>query len=382
LKSYQKQVFSVATDYKVQQQKLEEAKFLAAADKHFKGIPKDEFLKRSKNLVDSIRLQQSWKPVSNTSISEDYLDYDKYRHNFAKLKDFEKNEQTATEEFSLGKNIVNFIRKLDSTVGNKKVMDDNIAVLREEAESRGYDPKKIEEIVQNAYNLMGGEQIIKEDTDEKAEINLGDFDERKNKDYVVYGRVSPYAKEEIFRLYKEGWSIRDLSLRFGLLPERLKFIIWAKQYFYDEIMPNVSATTVRLALEREMLYSYYFPWVDYGLDLEDLAQRENGLLFTRFRWSEIDANPPKEVTEKMEEVLANKSKRKWDIVTEDFVGKGSKGYYIKSWIVNKGHGSERVNKKFKAVVQHSEKHPQFLPDKVRQKLKAGPRVASRGYGIK
>jgi hypothetical protein len=382
LKAYQNQITSVGVNYKEEQERLEQAKLAVATEKHFKGISKDEFLKRSKTLVDSIRLNQSWKPSHSPKISDDYLDYDKYRRNYAKLKNFEKDEESAAEEFSLGKNVVEFVKNLDDTVGNKRLMMDQINLIREEAESKGYDPEKIEELVQVAYKAMGGQITSKDDPEDKVEINLGDFDDRKGKDHIIYGRVSPHAREEIFKLYREGWTIRDLSLRFGLLPERLKFIIWCRQYFYDEIMPNVDATTVRLALEREMMYNYYFPWVDYGLDLEDLAERENGVFFTRYRWGEIDANPPKEVSDKMEQVLKTQTRRKWDMVTEKFVGESDKGYYIKSWIVNKGHGSERVNKKFKAIIQHSQKNPQMIPDKARKKMDKGPRVASRGYGIK
>lgn len=40
------------------------------------------------------------------------------------------------------------------------------------------------------------------------------------------GRVSPWAKEQIYRDYILGATIRDLSLKFGILPERVKAIIW------------------------------------------------------------------------------------------------------------------------------------------------------------
>ena len=100
----------------------------------------------------------------------------------------------------------------------------------------------------------------------------------------------------------------------------------------------------------------------------------------KYRTTELDANPPKHVQEKMDAVLAKQSKKKYDIVTENFIGKGPGGFYIKDWLVYKGHGSERVNKKFKMIVQHQD-NPQLMPDKVRGKLNKGPRKASVGYGI-
>jgi len=40
------------------------------------------------------------------------------------------------------------------------------------------------------------------------------------------GRMSPFAKEKIYRLYLKGTSVKDLSLKFGCLAQRVKAVIY------------------------------------------------------------------------------------------------------------------------------------------------------------
>jgi uncharacterized protein YjcR len=40
------------------------------------------------------------------------------------------------------------------------------------------------------------------------------------------GRISPVAKEELYRLYLKGTTIKDLSLKYGILPQRVKAVIF------------------------------------------------------------------------------------------------------------------------------------------------------------
>jgi hypothetical protein len=43
------------------------------------------------------------------------------------------------------------------------------------------------------------------------------------------GRLSPQAKENIYQSFLQGWTVRDLSIRYGILPERVKAVVWCKQ---------------------------------------------------------------------------------------------------------------------------------------------------------
>lgn len=40
------------------------------------------------------------------------------------------------------------------------------------------------------------------------------------------GRMSPAAKEELYRYYLNGMTVKDLSLRYGILPQRVKAIVY------------------------------------------------------------------------------------------------------------------------------------------------------------
>lgn len=40
------------------------------------------------------------------------------------------------------------------------------------------------------------------------------------------GRMSPFAKELVYRSYLKGATVKDLSLKFGILAQRVKAIIY------------------------------------------------------------------------------------------------------------------------------------------------------------
>lgn len=232
-----------------------------------------------------------------------------------------------------------------------------------------------EEEDEDIYNPFGEEE---ENLDEESLI--------EPKTEIMYGRVSPWAKEEIFRLFLQGWAVRDLSLRYGILPERVKAIVWMRKQFYNEIFHHLNIKTIRLGLEAEILYGMSFPWVDYGLDIQELVERERGVPLMNFQgasrtvdtkaWEDKERN-----TKRFRELLQQKTKKKFDQVIEGFVGKGSSGYLLKSWMVYKGHGSERVNRGFKRAVHDSERRHR-LSCNMQKKVRKGPRYVAMGQGVK
>lgn len=44
--------------------------------------------------------------------------------------------------------------------------------------------------------------------------------------------------DTIYECYIQGWSVRDISKRFGILPKRTKFCIWVRAQLYDEFLPK------------------------------------------------------------------------------------------------------------------------------------------------
>ena len=43
----------------------------------------------------------------------------------------------------------------------------------------------------------------------------------------------------MYELYLQGWNIRDISRRFGVLPQRTKFHIWARARLFNEVLPKL-----------------------------------------------------------------------------------------------------------------------------------------------
>lgn len=41
-----------------------------------------------------------------------------------------------------------------------------------------------------------------------------------------YGRLSPFAKEILYREYQKGMTVKDLSLKYGILQQRVKAIVY------------------------------------------------------------------------------------------------------------------------------------------------------------
>lgn len=56
------------------------------------------------------------------------------------------------------------------------------------------------------------------------------------------GRMSPFAKETLYRKYIQGTTVKDLSLKFGILPQRVKAIIYQKHLYWNEVYPKLGET--------------------------------------------------------------------------------------------------------------------------------------------
>ncbi len=93
----------------------------------------------------------------------------------------------------------------------------------------------------------------------------------------------------IYRNYQKGATIKDMSLRFGVLPQRIKYIIWQKHMYWEEVYPRLGEMHMRTALETEMLYAAEFPFMDYGSDLSVMAEIEKGIRMERLATSNFDA---------------------------------------------------------------------------------------------
>jgi hypothetical protein len=198
------------------------------------------------------------------------------------------------------------------------------------------------------------------------------------KDYKIIGRVSPGCKEEIYRNYIAGWTVKDLSYRYGIVPERVKFIVFWRDYFWKEIYPKIGETGLKQRLVCGLQYAKIFGYIDYGKDLEYMALREQGIKIKKISQSERDKNPTEEDKEKISKVLKNQKSKMAVAIPVKFIGKGPKGYLIKELYVNRGPGSKRVSKLFQRFYYYKDLYPHFLPKKVLERKELGGRIATMG----
>ena len=61
-------------------------------------------------------------------------------------------------------------------------------------------------------------------------------------------------------------------------------------------------THIRLSWEREFLYAAQFPFVDYGIDLEDMAEQEKGIRVARLTAKPVDTKKGEVANENREMV--------------------------------------------------------------------------------
>jgi hypothetical protein len=150
--------------------------------------------------------------------------------------------------------------------------------------------------------------------------------------------------------------------------------------YWNEVYPKLGETHLRLALEREILYATEFPFIDYGTDLNIMAEMEKGIEMKKLKRSDVDANPPPEMKKKIEWRLSQMKSRCQDIVPEGFVGKGGKGYILKNLVRHRGWGSPKVPRAFRDAVRLVGTPREHQLNKyVANRMKAGgPRYAAMG----
>ena len=51
-------------------------------------------------------------------------------------------------------------------------------------------------------------------------------------------RLGSNAKFNIYSMYLEGASIKDISMRYGITAQRVKAVIWTKQYLFECVGPG------------------------------------------------------------------------------------------------------------------------------------------------
>lgn len=157
------------------------------------------------------------------------------------------------------------------------------------------------------------------------------------------GRMSPFVKEIIYREYQRGMSVKDLTLKYGILHQRVKAIIFQKHMYWEEVYPKLGESHMRLAIECEANYASDFPFIEYGLDLHMMGEWEKGIKMERITDSEYDAKPHKEVKEKTDHFLMKMRSRYQDRIPLQLKGKGPAAYLLQEIVCHRGKGAARVS---------------------------------------
>jgi len=409
-------------------------------NKFFNNNTTEETIKITENLIEKLRLNKEFKfteEYKQKEILNQYGNYDKYFKNYKVTKEKgydsnddgesrweikynelqEKYKNPATKE-SWEKNKQSIEDKMNDDINNygaKFTFTDYLNEKRKEENANldmiSTNPRTVDELKEESYKKLKREltpRTFKEETYDHRTKREKDLENKKklqnqfakdlkkagfnsdtqNNELAAYeesmkkkivGRVSPWCKEEIYKHYLEGWTIKDLSYKYGLLPERVKVIVWMRNHFWKEVYPKIGESGLRRRLEVGMQYAKKFAYIDYGKDLEEMAFREQGVFLRKIDRSEIDCKPSKEVEEKVSEVLRNIKTKKCDHIPVSFYGKGPSGYLIKEMVCRRGLGSKRVSFMFQKYFYYKDKHPNLLPEKVLARKELGARIATLGY---
>ena len=179
------------------------------------------------------------------------------------------------------------------------------------------------------------------------------FERFEDEENGYQGRMSPFGKELVYRNYLKGASVKDLSLRFGILPQRVKAIIWQKHLYWEEVYPHLGETHLRAALELEISYATRWPFLDYGMDLNIMSELEKGVHIQKLADKEGDSKVTPTEEREIDQYISKLPRRKYDKVPIDFKGRGDGGYLLYDWTWHKTDRAAQVPQKFKNTVRRA-----------------------------
>ena len=378
----QREALKAATPTKEFKKKIDktpedlEAERLRKKDKEFEQMVRGYFanenaafdpqnysrVEKTKRLTRALRLNSvfDFSPKkSPENLASDYNNYEKFKLNYSFFHTREDSD------------------KWDTGLSmKKKVVTDYISGLTPDGtyrEGLEYEAQQAERENKQPKNLgSAAEQLLEEGSE------FVDDDEELGADDIS-GRLSPHAKEEMYRLYESGWNVKDLAYRYGILPARVKAIVWCRRHFYEEVKPRVDPITWKLGVEREFLYASLYPFLDFGIDLSMMSILEQGVPNIRLTQSHIDVNPSPAILEKIKRKMETIKPLRRKAVVRCVVGKGPHAYKVKDLVTSYGNGRHTVSEMFKRVCMWGHSKPHWLPQDVEAKIGKGPRIASQGY---
>ena len=125
--------------------------------------------------------------------------------------------------------------------------------------------------------MKAREGIVTQDEVKRKQMENIMLSDWRHQNSNFRGRMSPMAKELLYKEYLKGSTVKNLSLQYGILPQRVRAIVYQKHLFWEEVYPRMGESHMRIAIEKEAMYAAKFPFVDYGADVELMAELEKGV---------------------------------------------------------------------------------------------------------
>ena len=101
----------------------------------------------------------------------------------------------------------------------------------------------------------------------------------------------------------------------------------------------------------EAIYAAKFPFVDYGCDLNVMAELEKGMRIEKLHETDADVNMEATAKIDVETYLSKMKSRRYSCIPEKFVGKGPGGYMLYDWVHHRNKGAAKPSEQFKTVVR-------------------------------
>ena len=256
-------------------------------------------------------------------IQREYMNFGKYKDNYI-TQDDEYNDMDTGREVHHVKNYRDSMKRLD------------ISNSEEERKLDLADTKNFmalyRKINSDSVKEMSNAEVAKDFKDDIAPTKLN------------MPRMSQHGRQRVYNDYKKGMTLRDISIKYGILPERVLAIVYLKEYFFRVVYPKTGETCARLAMKIENKYGERYGFWDYGIDLQQLSYHEQGFPMIHLCRSEIDVKPPEAVKKRIEEGLGKiKAKRVFEVPIKHTGG--PKGYLLAELIWNRGKNSLKVDPK-------------------------------------
>ena len=178
---------------------------------------------------------------------EEYGDYEKFDKNKVEWKTDEGQQDMGEDPFL--QNYNQMLRRMKTEEGEelRKEDEENFA---EAVNVRNDHLNEMIDKFNAARNSTDFGNSMKDNEDE-----LKDMEDVFDEDDMFHGRMSPFAKEMLYRNYMKGATVKDLSLKYGVIPQRVKAIIWQKHMYWEEVYPKLGEQHLRASIEMEAMYA-------------------------------------------------------------------------------------------------------------------------------